>query len=344
MRIKMSINAAGDMRLQCLRDVKRKPVVLVPDAATLVCNSKLQEMTTDNERREKTGHGRLSTGTAFGRNARTIIREAGSIVDRLPPSMSVFLTGTLPGSTDAALRAFAEWSSWIVQTTQQWARDIDESARMFGVWEYQRRGALHIHVCIQSSSCGVVNALLQKWHERWCDILRGVRRRSGVDIFARNSDESWEYKPEAWRTDAQKVEKSVGNYLSKYLSKGSLSNQRRANYPPARWWFCSMKLRKEVKDNRRTVELTRLKLADALEAFEVLGGHIAGMTSKAFGYLHPYDVTVKGLVALLKPIEASLLFDWLSGSIRCNGLNVNPMFVMRHVTESYGIEYILSTA
>lgn len=312
MRIRLSCNAAGDLRLQLLRDKRAvKPAVERSDA-NLVCSSKVQEMTTSNGASGRVGFGLLASHNCFGKDARRTIREAGAVIDRQPRKNTVFLTGTLPGSAESAYIALASWSSWVIQTTLQWINDNVKTARVCGVWEYQKRGALHIHLVVNCSSEGEAEALKLNWKARWIKTLDGVASRSSVDVYQRLEGQSWRHQKFVTRTDAQTVEKSVGNYLAKYLSKGCQTTRRACYYPPARWWFCNRLLRQEVQDNRLESTVSQLPLNTALDLFERCGGFLAGRTSLAFAYLCPFDFLQKGLVALLKPIQASLDFDYIS--------------------------------
>jgi len=312
MRIALSLNAAGDIRLRMLRDIKASSKISAPGGAALVCSSELQEMTTPAEKLPKVGYGRISKGTTFGSGARKFIREAGAVVDRQNRQNCVFLTGTLPGSTVEAFRSLAAWSGWVAAAAQNWVRDYAPDSLCFGVWEYQKRGALHLHICVATQSASQAARLKSLWKARWIKLLLAVRRRANTDVFRRSDGRSWVDTPWVTRTDAQTVEKSVACYLAKYLSKGSVSARNKSLYPPSRWWFASKELREAVKADRRVLEISNLPPIGAQDIFERISGELAAHISRLYLYTSPCDAIVKGCIALAKPIQASMIFEQIS--------------------------------
>jgi len=254
--------------------------------------------------------------TRFSRYGRTLMREAAAVMDETDRRRCVFLTGTLPGSTEASLQAISAWSGWIVQTVRQWLRDRGIGAKFFGVWEWQRRGALHLHLCVQAPDASRARRLLRVWKERWIQILDGVSARSGVDVYRKNEWHTWASEKWRVRTDAQVVEKSVGAYLGKYLSKGSSANRKQCNYPPSSWYFCQRELGREISGRRQELVLARLCLSASADLWERLGAEVAAQGRPTFLYKSPVDYRLRGLVCLLKPIEAAMVFDSLSWVFR----------------------------
>ena len=319
MRLRLSLNAAGDMRLQCLRDKKAPPKPRVLSGTELVCSAQLQEMTTPRTKTPRPGFGALGSRQRFTRVARTLIREVGAILDDGCRQELVFLTGTLPGSTHDALVALAAWSGWVVQTVQQWIRDTTPGSSFFGVWEWQRRGALHLHVVVRTSSRQAAGMLKQLWKARWIRVLDSVGQRSRVDMYGRQDGGTWVSSKWVVRTDAQTVEKSVASYLSKYLSKGSVKGMNTAAVAPVTWWFCQRTLRTQRLERRREVLLEELSPPCAVDLYQRVSALVVEPVLSAFAYSSPYDAMVKGIVALYKPIHASLMFDHLAGILRVLG-------------------------
>lgn len=317
MRIKLSCNAAGDVRLICLRDKKHMRKIEAPQGALLVCSPEVQEMTTGKVKGVKVGHGKISTRNTFTRYARQRLREAGAVIDSGPLSSCVFLTGTLPGSTTEACAALAGWSGWAIQTVEQWLRDKCPNSVYFGVWEYQRRGALHIHLCVRTSSKLEADNIKALWKARWILILDGIAEKSGVDVYARKDGGTWKWDKEEVRVDAQTVEKSVGNYLSKYLTKGSVKKRMGCDFPPSSWSFVAKPLLAVVAQSRLEIEVSQVSQHTAIALFERIGGEVVSTVDKCFAYSLPFDVTGKALIALAKPVQASMLFDYIAGAMRC---------------------------
>lgn len=319
MRLRLTCNAAGDVRLQCLRDAKhigKVPPALVP---LLDCSSVLQEMTTSVKSGPRPGFGSISDRNTFTRYGRTLVREAGAVLDNGPLSHLVFLTGTLPGSTEAAMSALAAWSGWVVQTLSQWIRDTAPEAQYLGVWEYQKRGALHVHVCIRVGSPVQATRLRCRWKARWLKILDAVEVRTGVDVYERQDGGSWRDSKWVVQADAQTVEKSVARYLSKYLSKGAGKLRRRCPEPPSRWWFCSRSLRVRVADMRQVVTVPDLSLAAVLDVFEKASSVAAEWAKTVSCYVCPYDFSIKGCIALLGGVQAGAVFRMVAPLLRAIG-------------------------
>lgn len=222
------------------------------------------------------GFGGLPRPTKFGNNARrTISRCAGVFeVDKLFPDEFLLLTGTIPGSTPQSFEAVARWSSWIVKTIKTWISDQGvESAYSIYVWEFQRRGALHIHYCIHCPDVMRKVGLMRGWKKRWTEIIDSVSEKSGVDVWAKKRGGTWATNKQVIQADAQVIRKSVGAYLSKYLSKNAPTNdvkpwQDRRFHGPVRYWGCSRPLLKRCQEltENFTVEAIAHKDIRALES------------------------------------------------------------------------------
>lgn len=250
--------AGGDRRGNSVRDFCRDdaPTPTPERVAPLDITSKLSGV-------ERPGFGGLPRPTKFGNNARrTISRCAGVFtLDGIPPGQFLFLTGTIPGSTAPAFEAVARWSSWIVKTIKTWLSDRGAlGAYSIYVWEFQRRGALHIHYCVQVEDPLIRERVLREWRDRWASILDGVSERASVDVWARKSGGTWATNKRVVQADAQIVEKSVGAYLSKYLSKSAPTNQSKGGeeqtfHGPVRWWGAARSLLKRCRELTESFEV-----------------------------------------------------------------------------------------
>ena len=202
----------------------------------------------------KPGYGSLPRSSAFGNYARTRVQRAGACLDPYVASKSlIFMTMTLPGSTMEAFAALASWSSWLVHELKKWLFKRCKSALSLYVWEYQKRGALHLHyamVCEEQSAKQFIKENLRRW---WHDALVRVSDRSGVDLFDRGDGTSWKGCYEVIQTDCQTVKKSVARYLSKYLSKAVKGWETKSLPCPVRWFGVSRHLSLLVKQQTREV-------------------------------------------------------------------------------------------
>lgn len=318
MRVSLELSADGDIRCRLLRDQKHIQKGAPLPVPPLVCSNEVQEMTTVSDKSDRVGFGSISTRNTFGRRAKKVVRCAGAVLDRAPLSRLVFLTGTLPGSTPESFKALAAWSGWVVQTLLQWVRDTTGDTRCFGVWEYQRRGALHLHMCVECPTAELAAEIRRKWKARWIRILDGVAARAKVDVYRRDLHHTWCQRKWLTRTDAQIVQKSVGSYLSKYLSKGSSANRRLTAFPPSRWWFVSRSVRREIEQSRQCTTVLDLEAGTGQQILARVSQFLeAGGARVAHSYESPVDRMVKGVIYLTSPIIASLLYDYLAAPLRC---------------------------
>lgn len=226
--------------------------------------------------------GQDNRPTAFTRRARHTLLEAGAVMQSLCPSADLSssaanaraITLTLPGSTPEAYRALAAYSSWLLNCLNQEIRDCGLPVYCFSVWELQKRGALHLHLCLggnpEQVSMDFLEQLGNQLITRWFELLkvmgtqrlisRGGKtgRLPGIDMFARSDKAvqarggptSWKDSPKKWQSDNQPIKKNIAAYFSKYASKnvtsGNKNNVLNA-YSPSRWWACNSKVRAEIK-------------------------------------------------------------------------------------------------
>jgi hypothetical protein len=174
--------------------------------------------------------------------------------DGLPPDEFLLLTGTIPGGTPESFEAVARWSSWIVKAVKTWISDRGVAAAYsMYVWEFQKRGALHIHYCLHCADVQKKVQLMADWKKKWTEIMDAVSDRSGTDVWARKNGGTWATNKAVIQADGQVIRKSVGAYLSKYLAKNAPTNEAkpwevRRFYGPVRWWGVSRPLLKRCSE------------------------------------------------------------------------------------------------
>lgn len=319
MRIRVAADVSGHIRLSLLPEAKRASEAKVSEASPLVYSKVLQDRIYPPQKAHRPGYGTLGRGRKFGSVAKGRLRECGSLLDNGPLKNCAFLTGTLPGGTAEAKRALAEYSGWVVALLSQWLRDTFPCVQFFGVWEYQKRGALHIHVCVRVRRHQDARLLRHLWKKRWISLLDAVKRKSGVDVYQRVQGDSWERARWAVRTDAQEVEQSVARYLSKYCGKSADKRRKKAAFPPVSWWFASDNLRELAKENRWVIECSSISLNLGVSAFEILAGELAGCANKCYPVFNRWDIRQRGLIAFLAPPAAKLVRQLLIQRLRTLG-------------------------
>lgn len=205
---------------------------------SLVSNSKPE--------RHSAGYGSLPVRpTTFGLNAkRQLIRSGAALESVALPEECVFLTGTLPGSTPAAFEAIAAYSGYIVNNLKAWIAKYVPSKLDFYCWEYQKRGALHLHYCVYIPSGPDRDHIVGGFRDWWINTLHSIGERASTDLFRKNSSKTWLSDTSKVRAVAEICRKSPARYLAKYLSKSAAPSRGSArSFTPARWWGTSRPLK-----------------------------------------------------------------------------------------------------
>ena len=203
------------------------------------------------------------------------IREGGAVIDRFVGKyFSSMLTLTIPGGTSQAFKAVADWSGWIVNRLLQVIRRVPKDlppVHWFFVWEHQKRGALHLHMCLGWKVCPEDRyALAELIKDKWFQCLLELQAKAQVDVFQpAGFRPSWRDKPSVWQWDCQHITKSVAGYFSKYCQKNSQINGQSGGvkkkggevpplrstktknylniYYPSRYWGSSQSIKKWIK-------------------------------------------------------------------------------------------------
>lgn len=180
--------------------------------------------------------------------ARHKILHHGGLFSDENKDRQVFLTGTLPGSTEEAMLEMTRLAPMVIKVVQTYlprrlglkGTELD----YIWVWELQKRGALHFHAIVELPWQEKADSLVSEWHDIWCDCLELADRKSGTDIFERWYGGTHAGNRSIWQSRAEICKKSVSRYLSKYQSKGSKGKEK---YYPPRWYGLSSSIRARMK-------------------------------------------------------------------------------------------------
>lgn len=201
---------------------------------------------------------RLSKAKHFGNIQGQKIREAGAVIDILcdgRPEFAHVTTLTLPSNSEESFDCIAARSGYAINRLWEPIRKAYGSdVAWFFVWEYQKRGALHLHICHYhpdaSEGMLIGNMLIDKWDK----ILHDISDETGIDMF---SPKEGRMKTLFFQHQhhTQPMYKSAGGYFSKYASKASKSDEN--NYvrrfskirPPTRFWGSSRTVKELIKEN-----------------------------------------------------------------------------------------------
>ena len=338
-RVRIQKNAAGATKVSLrffsssevvkeYRDADRRALL------SIVPNSKERPDKPQRGAEVRAGFGRLPQVTVFTKLAKETVQEAAAVLEHYYDRRVLFFTATLPGSTQAALRAISEWSGYLVERFKQWLSDNCHKWEGVGVWERQKRGALHLHWAV-----GGLNEAERAWfaanfQQWWCHALRVVSAKAGVDLFERESGGTWQLDPSKVRANAVPVQKSISRYLAKYLSKNRIARNNwthaangREVFFPSRWWGISNSLRHKVRAERRAVESELLPVDVAADIVEGAWAIIAAVSPTVFSWTNPYRERDRTLIGFpvgddpdalwwaLEPIRAALRVAQLSANL-----------------------------
>lgn len=290
--------------------------------------------------RSRAGYGALpNRPSRFGLAASRKLKAASSAMSQVvPPEECLFITGTLPGSTEAAFKNIAAYSAYIVNGLKSWIANYAPQKYDFYVWEYQKRGALHLHYCVHipdEISRDYIRCNFKKW---WCGILHRIGALSNCDMFRKNAEKTHLGNESIVRAEAQIVKKDVGRYLSKYLSKSI--NPKRGNarfFTPSRWWGVSRPLNQLLESMTDRVELMIGGIHSVVKQFESIVHSCYSSDGKTFDYSHKFGIGKTIINYPETPEENQSLWEELMSYSRLNQHSKqehpDPSLVLRMVRQ-----------
>lgn len=196
---------------------------------------------------------------------RRLIR-AGACFSQGKDSVRLLLTGTLPGSTREAFRVLADNSSYVTHRLCNWLTRRQRSAKWLYAWEFQKRGALHLHLAIEVS---VENAefIKREFKHEWNRLLNTIGNRNDVDMWAKSK--TYSHSQETTQTDVTICEKEPSRYIAKYIAKGNAKSFGPNRFPPVRWYQISRALLRDLEDKTEVYEREALSFGQARAFVEV---------------------------------------------------------------------------
>lgn len=276
------------------------------------------------------GWGFQAKPTSFTKNARHRLLEAGAVIDQEFGLNCYEVSLTLPGSLDAAFKVVAAYSGWLCDRLLREVRRNPETQHWFYVWEFQKRGALHMHFAIAGSNLSEVKKVAQKLEYMWFELLLELEEKTGVELFRKNRRATWRNRPEKWQSHVAPITKSCAAYFSKYASKCSNPGKQRNSpyYYPARWWGSSRAIKQGINLRRHRYEFEGSN-ADMGKIFSYLRSWLDD-PSKIKSYSYNFDLGKSKLGNPLGGGEVEISYYQDEG------------FVRMQTWEPYVIEHCLS--
>lgn len=282
-------------------------------AVSLVYSSEVQETkeVKVGKAKRRFGFGECASERAFTVYGRKTIKEACAVLESIHGTNILFVTLTVPARGVSGARAFATWSGYALLLWNQRLRDVLPDAQFVSVWEWQKRGALHLHVALASSSRSCLETFGVNVRKVWWSVLDAVGKKAGVDMLA---SEDGRLKFDGFPllvTDAQWIKKSLGRYLSKYISKGAVGLNAACLYPPPRWWSVDKKTLTAVHQARETTESVPEVYQSAADFFSLIAGKVAGFSEKSFWYESKLESGSYFLVLFIVDRAVSAVWEYL---------------------------------
>lgn len=212
---------------------------------------------------EMAPRARRQTLSRYGR--RRLIR-AGSCFSQGEGSVRLMLTGTLPGSTREVFRVMADNSSYITHRLCAWLTRRQRSAKWMYAWEFQKRGALHLHLVIELDNANAEIVKREFKHE-WNRLLTTVGNRNNVDMWRKSS--TYSHGKDVTQADVTVCDREPSRYISKYIAKGNAKSFGANRFPPVRWYQISRALLRELEDKTEVYEREALSYGQARRFVEV---------------------------------------------------------------------------
>jgi hypothetical protein len=241
------------LRHDCLEPITITPLPLPPLPLDIIHRF---QHANNKPRREKLGYGKPPTVKYFSHKAGQKLRETGSVIDRLAGEQVErcrVVTLTLPSSESVAFQAISNYSGYATNRLFQVVRRNYPDALWFYVWEHQKRGALHMHICVYHDDPKISKQIGKEFCEKWITILQDITDKTGVDmLFSKGFGRRC--KPHEMQLDNQAMRLSCGGYFSKYASKNSGKHDQGINsinarrYPPSSFWGRSRQLAKMCEE------------------------------------------------------------------------------------------------
>jgi len=296
----------------------------------------------------KVGYGLLGTKASMSAKSAKNLRERMCAVElEYGKENCLFGTLTLPSDDVRSYEVIARYSAYLVNRFNVWIADNFSGMNMSrcGVWEYQKRGALHYHFLLGSHCMDAIN--LDDFRHRlatfWMSALEALEVESGINFFsqkgqARDKSRLLEYDDLGKRfANVQVVEKSVCAYLSGYLSgsnhdnKKDKNNLRKKLFPVASWAQWNREATRLF--NKYSIECSKVFWCEDFNSWSDLKSILLRSIPRAEGTAelkrsNPFWTSDIVISAIKGSELISTVNEWL-GMIRDSGLCVSPFSLMK---------------
>lgn len=252
-----------------------------------------------SQRAKPAPFSRINKPKSFTNNSGQKVLESGSATEIAAGGDMRFcheITLTLPANHPAAFKALAANSGYVINRLfQPIRRNYGEMCLWFFVWEYQERGALHLHICVyhpdETEGMWICTQTIEQWHK----ILQDVGERSQCDMFlARRGDRCTIRQNH--QHHCQPITKSVAAYFAKYAGKKeSKDSWHIQKYAVSRFWGSSKSIKEIIKENSLDFQFDyQGNEKEAIEKFESIIENIVEKLSIVSTSSYEFDIQLNG--------------------------------------------------
>jgi len=212
-----------------------------------------------------------NTPKSFTKVSGQRLRECGAALDilcggDLTQCHEVCLT--LPADHEAAFAALAKNTYFATNRIFAYLKkQYEGKVSWFYVWEYQKRGALHLHIAVHHKDSTLLDTICGDIKRAWIRILQDIGDREGTCMFTDKTMKKC-VMPESWQNHSAQIRSSVGGYFSKYAGKEESKNSWYCQkYPISRFWGSSATIKQVIKENSMQYEWDFQGNLEAAEKF-----------------------------------------------------------------------------
>ncbi len=208
----------------------------------------------------------------LSRNGRNTILRAGSCFDNTDFTERLLLTGTLPGRLKEAHQALAEFSTYASKTLTNWLTRRSPKCKWMYTWEFQKRGALHIHLVVELPH-SVSAYVKEHFQDEWNRILAAISEKTGINLYKRTH--KYVHSKKVTQADVTVCDREPSRYISKYISKKATNGFGAWRYPPKTWYQVSRSLLRTLKDRTQVFFAEGLSYSQARGFIETASHNIS---------------------------------------------------------------------
>lgn len=277
--------------------------------------------------KRRAGYGMECSKKIFGAYNRIMVNEVCHVMERKFGRQGLFLTFTVPGKGEAVEKAIASWSGYIVKRVRQWFRDrLQAEHSVCGVWEFQRRGMLHLHIAVMSGNREGLDAIKMQFKQFWAALLVRLIELSGVNVCAASAVMSRLPGGEDSQQSCEWIRKSVGRYMSKYVSKAPREASKKVRYYPSRWVTIDRATHREAKTERVRVCMEGFSIDNWRIIVRELGAVLEVRANDMKRFINPFSPLLLGVMAWFEAGDDWMFLDeiWSRVSVHQNmGANLS---------------------